>query len=135
MYGKYADFASPVIDEPRPALLPEAQRLLAQEPRRVAQQVGVHGLPRLGTADEVLDAHLVLDVVLVEQRSLQQVEVALDRTLLPRIADAQHVLLPGRGVEPDVLRELEQPVLAREALELVERARVARDVDRVVPLR
>ena len=54
----------------------------------------------------------VLEVVLVEQRSLQQVEVALDRALLPRVADAQHVLLPGRGVEADVLRELEQLVLA-----------------------
>ena len=88
--------------------------------RRVPELAGIEGPAVLEAEQEVVDAGLVLEVVVVEERPLQQVEVA--RRPLPELALAgvEHVVLEDQSLDPGLLGQLEERVPALDPLELVE---------------
>jgi hypothetical protein len=86
----------------------------------IAQGLGARQVAVGRALGEVRQAQLVLDVVVVEQRAAQHVEVALGAPLEAAGRAVEDVLLVGGGVEPDPLGQLEQLVTALGRLEVVE---------------
>ena len=107
----------------------------AQQPERIGDLDGRRARPLLEVADQLLDAQLVLDVVLVEQRALEQVQVAVGAGVDLAFAHGEHALLEDGGPQADVLGQLEQLAAAGRALEVVQDARPAGAGGRVAPPR
>jgi hypothetical protein len=87
---------------------------------RVAQRLRRRQLAVRGGGGDVRQPHLVLDVVVVEQRALEEVRVALPSDLQLAAAAVPDLLLVGGCLQPDALGQLEQAVPAVGRLELVE---------------
>ncbi len=90
---------------------------------RVAQLVGDQRPAPVDARGELLEADLVLEVVLVEQRRLHRVEVAALRALELLVALEEDVVLEHHRPEADLLRDLEQLPAPVGALEAVEHGR------------
>src|SRR6478735_2165927 len=69
--------------------------------------------------NEMVDSKLVLHVVLVEQRALQQVEVAVIRRY-GRVGSVEEIVMGRQRLESDRLAELEQFTAARRAFQPVQ---------------
>ena len=104
----------------------ELPREPEQEPLRVVQLCRLRSLAAFGAPAQVLETHLVLEVVLVEQRTLEEVEVAVRGRFEPPLVGEVQVVLEEKVVQADRFGELELAQASLGTLELVEHARQPR---------
>ncbi len=92
-------------------------------PARVAQALDERGKPDGRSGHEVLERDLVFEIVLVEQRRLDDVELlrACSGQLL--FDPVEHVVLEHHGTEPSALGDLHQRLAALGGLEVIQRSR------------